>query len=446
MGSLHRFRDAVEHGWPRPLELVEHSHAGLANAYVAGASGCRSGCCAATPAPTSRAQRRRHLHRLPVHRRAAHRRAGANPDVDVIHAQQADRQGNVMLWGLSGCRRRPCSPPSARSSPSRRSSTSSTAPHAVVLPHWVVDAVCHVPGGAWPSYAAGYSVRDNAFYSDWDEIARDRDRFTAGWRRTCCRTRRRAPSDGTERRRPRRRGDHDDQRRARAARRRRSASSASARPTRPPTSPAACTRPTCVLVYESGAIGAQAARACRCRSATTTSPRPPTSSSRVPEMFNYWIGGGPHRRRLPRRRADRPLRQHQHDRHRRLRRAEGAPARRRRRPGDRRASPARSSSCCATRSARSWSELDFITSVGRQRRRGDSTARPDRRSSPTSASCARARTTASSSSSRCTPASSSTTSARPTGWDLRVREPLEVTEPATGEEIDALRKLRARET
>src|SRR5881227_1406109 len=39
VGSLHRFRDAVEHGWPRRLEIEEHSHAGMANRYVAGASG-----------------------------------------------------------------------------------------------------------------------------------------------------------------------------------------------------------------------------------------------------------------------------------------------------------------------------------------------------------------------------------------------------------------------
>ena len=41
----------------------------------------------------------------------------------------------------------------------------------------MLDAVC-VPGGAWPSYAADFSVRDNAFYAEWDAIARDRDRFT----------------------------------------------------------------------------------------------------------------------------------------------------------------------------------------------------------------------------------------------------------------------------
>ena len=48
----------------------------------------------------------------------------------------------------------------------------------MVLPAWTVAAVCHAPGGAHPSYAAGYSTRDNEFYSAWDEIARDRDRFT----------------------------------------------------------------------------------------------------------------------------------------------------------------------------------------------------------------------------------------------------------------------------
>src|SRR5437879_2393630 len=39
VGSLHRLRDAVEHGWPRPLELFEHTHGEMAVAYQAGASG-----------------------------------------------------------------------------------------------------------------------------------------------------------------------------------------------------------------------------------------------------------------------------------------------------------------------------------------------------------------------------------------------------------------------
>jgi glutaconate CoA-transferase subunit A len=39
-----------------------------------------------------------------------------------------------------------------------------------------------VPGGAHPSYAHGYYDRDNAFYSAWDAISRDRDTF-ASWMR-----------------------------------------------------------------------------------------------------------------------------------------------------------------------------------------------------------------------------------------------------------------------
>src|SRR4249920_2310310 len=39
VGSLHRFRDAVANDWPEPLRLEEHSHAGMANRYAAGASG-----------------------------------------------------------------------------------------------------------------------------------------------------------------------------------------------------------------------------------------------------------------------------------------------------------------------------------------------------------------------------------------------------------------------
>ena len=52
-------------------------------------------------------------------------------------------------------------------------------PGAVVLPSWCVGYVAVVPGGAHPSYALGYSARDNSFYLAWDEISRDRDRFLA---------------------------------------------------------------------------------------------------------------------------------------------------------------------------------------------------------------------------------------------------------------------------
>ena len=59
----------------------------------------------------------------------------------------------------------------------------------MVLPHWVVGAVCEVKGGAFPSYAAGYYARNNAFYKAWDGIARERDTFTAWIERHVLRTR-----------------------------------------------------------------------------------------------------------------------------------------------------------------------------------------------------------------------------------------------------------------
>jgi glutaconate CoA-transferase subunit A len=180
VGSLHRMRDAVENGWPRPLKLTEHSHAGRANAYVAGASRLPFGilrgyagtdlvdhndCVAFIECPFTG-------ERLTAVR-------AVNPDVAVIHAQQADRQGNVMLWGLSGVQKEAVLA-AERSIVTVEELVDELEPrpHSVILPSWVITAVCVVPGGSAPSYAAGYSVRDNDFYSEWDEIARDRDRFT----------------------------------------------------------------------------------------------------------------------------------------------------------------------------------------------------------------------------------------------------------------------------
>jgi glutaconate CoA-transferase, subunit A len=179
VGSLHRFRDAVEHGWPRPLEVEEHSHAGMANAYAAGASrlpfavlrgyagtdlAARSDSVALVDCPFTGQQ-------LTAVR-------ALNPDITVIHAQQADRRGNVMLWGLSGVQKEAVLAASrAVVTVEETVDELEPRPHSVVLPSWVLDAVAVVPGGAWPSYAAGYSVRDNRFYSEWDAISRDRERF-----------------------------------------------------------------------------------------------------------------------------------------------------------------------------------------------------------------------------------------------------------------------------
>ena len=184
VGSLHRFRDAVEHGWPRPLEVVEHSHAGLAAAYVAGAAHLPFGVLRGYEGTDLAAE---NPSVAAVESPFTGERVSAvraiNPDVAVIHAQHADRRGNVMLWGLAGVQKE------AVLAAKRAIVTVEEVvdelvprPHSVFLPAWVLDAVVVEPGGAWPSYADGYSVRDNAFYAAWDDISRDRERFAA-WMR-----------------------------------------------------------------------------------------------------------------------------------------------------------------------------------------------------------------------------------------------------------------------
>ena len=181
VGSLHRFRDAVEKGWPRPIEIEERSHADLANAYVAGASGLpfaviRGYVGSDLPAHNPLIK----TIACPFTGEKLAATPAVCPDVAVLHAQQADAKGNVMLWGISGVQKE-VALASRRVIVTVEEIVDEFAPpaSAVILPHWVVTAVCEVPGGARPSYALGYYHRDNAFYEAWDAIARSRERFTA---------------------------------------------------------------------------------------------------------------------------------------------------------------------------------------------------------------------------------------------------------------------------
>ena len=178
VGSLHRLRDAVEHGWPTALELEEHTHAGMAAAYAAGAANLPFGVLRGY-AGTDLAERTnvRFVACPFTGERLAAVRA-IRPDVGVIHAQQADRDGNIQLWGITGVQKEVVLA-SARAVVTVEEVVDELddRPGAVVLPSWVVGAVAEVPGGAAPSYAHGYSVRDNAAYAAWDGISRDRATF-----------------------------------------------------------------------------------------------------------------------------------------------------------------------------------------------------------------------------------------------------------------------------
>jgi glutaconate CoA-transferase subunit A len=182
VGSLHRLRDAVEHGWPAPLELEEHSHAGMAARYAAGAAGLpfgvlrgylgtelgeRSDTVATIACPFS-GQR---VAAVPALR----------PDVGIVHCQRADREGNVQLWGIVGVQKEVVLA-SKRSLVTVEEIVDELEPRpgAVVLPAWAVTAVAVAARGAYPSYAHGYYTRDNDFYRAWDPISRDRGAFR-GW-------------------------------------------------------------------------------------------------------------------------------------------------------------------------------------------------------------------------------------------------------------------------
>jgi glutaconate CoA-transferase subunit A len=184
VGSLHRLRDAVERDWPRPLELEEHSHAGMAAAYAAGAANVPFGVLRGYSGGDLPARTRvkavtcpftgEELAAVPAHR----------PDVGIVHAQRADGKGNVQLWGILGVQKETVLA-SARSIVTVEEIVDELEPKpgAIVLPHWVIDAVAEAPHGAHPSYAHGYYDRDNEFYVSWDEISRDRDVFRAWMKR-----------------------------------------------------------------------------------------------------------------------------------------------------------------------------------------------------------------------------------------------------------------------
>jgi len=185
VGSLHRLRDAVERGWPAPLELEEHSHAAMANAYAAGAAGMP---CAifrgylGTDLPEYNPNIRFIECPFTGERLAAI--PSIRPDVAIIHAQRADRQGNVLIEGIVGVQKEAvlAAKRSLVTVEEIVDDLKAPSPNSVILPHWTITAIAEVPGGARPSYAHGYYKRVNAFYTAWDSISRDRDTFLA-WMR-----------------------------------------------------------------------------------------------------------------------------------------------------------------------------------------------------------------------------------------------------------------------
>jgi glutaconate CoA-transferase subunit A len=180
VGSLHRFRDAVENGWPRPLELEEHSHAAMANAYAAGAAGLP---CAIFRGYTGSDLVGVNLNirfvTCPFSGEQLAAVPAIKPDLAIIHAQRADTNGNVLIEGITGVQKEVvlAAKKALVTVEEIVDDLRAPSPNSTILPHWTITAIAPAPGGALPSYAHGYYRRDNAFYHAWDTIARDRESF-----------------------------------------------------------------------------------------------------------------------------------------------------------------------------------------------------------------------------------------------------------------------------
>jgi glutaconate CoA-transferase, subunit A len=178
VGSLHAIRRRIEDEDPAPLELEEYSHFGMVCRYVAGASNLpffpiRSYYESDIPKVnpkivpmTSPYEDATDVYVVPPLR----------PDVTIVHAQRADAQGDAQIWGLLGCQKE-------AAFAGRRTiivceevveeSVIRRDPNRTVIPGAVVDAVVEQPFACHPSFAQGYYDRDNAFYLEWDKIARE---------------------------------------------------------------------------------------------------------------------------------------------------------------------------------------------------------------------------------------------------------------------------------
>src|SRR2546430_3121340 len=183
VGSLHRLRTAAETGWPQPLELEEHSHAGMAHAYAAGAAGLPLAILRGYVG-TDRSKVTPNIRFIddPFTGERLAAIPSLRPDVSIVHAQRADRAGNVLLEGIVGVQKEAVLA-AARAIVTVEEVVDDlrvASPNSVVLPHWTVGAIVEAPGGARPSYAHGYYRRGNAFYTPGDAISPERETFL-GW-------------------------------------------------------------------------------------------------------------------------------------------------------------------------------------------------------------------------------------------------------------------------
>lgn len=174
VGSLKWLREGIQNG---TLEWEEYSHFGMISRLQAGASGL--------PFMPMRQTGAVDLERVnPQYRRVKDPYGGddvivvpaLNPDVAIVHVQRADSEGNAHIWGILGEQREAAFAAKHVILTAEEivdESVIRSDPNRTLIPAMIVDAVCHVPYCAHPSYTQGYYDRDNALYLAWEEISKD---------------------------------------------------------------------------------------------------------------------------------------------------------------------------------------------------------------------------------------------------------------------------------
>lgn len=180
VGSLRIVRSAIESG---QLEWEEYSHFGMITRLQAGAAGLSFMPMNQTAA-TSLEQNNPNYRRVtdPYSGKEVVVLPALHPDVAIVHVQRADAQGNAHIWGILGEQKEAAF--AARhviltAEEIVDESVIRSDPNRTMIPEFIVDAVCHVPYAAHPSYTQGYYDRDNAFYLEWDRISESPEQVKA---------------------------------------------------------------------------------------------------------------------------------------------------------------------------------------------------------------------------------------------------------------------------
>lgn len=176
VGSLRAFRRAFEEGVPNDVELEEYTHFGMIARLQAGAAGLPF-VPLRTFAGSDLPEHNDNIRPVesPFSDETVYAVPPLEPDVAVVRAQRADKNGNAHAWGINGEMKEAAFAADTvvlsveeivdesvvRSDPNRTLVTGSE-----------VDYVVEEPYGSHPSYAQGHYDRDNQAYLEWDEISK----------------------------------------------------------------------------------------------------------------------------------------------------------------------------------------------------------------------------------------------------------------------------------